>query len=315
MPGPQLAGAGEALDASLNTVITEFKMVRDEMATLKKFTTRYILQPHSGRSKELLTYGRLIARDLSDGVDITEAQDLSDARSTYSPSEVGLKVIIPRTTVRRVADPDLWQQVGRIMAAAYAVKEDTDCANEFDSFTTATLGAAGTILSPGLISSAVTGIRVGNNVTTPEPAPEPYFGAFHPCSIHSVANRLIPLTDVPTGTNVYLPTAAGATVGPGRTAYGDQILQQGSKAVGTLAGATIVASANIPVDANNDMEGAVFSREGVIYVSEFEPGEDSQDDASLRGKELVLTGSYIFGVYRPLAFGITVTADAVLPTS
>jgi hypothetical protein len=315
MPGPVLAGTGEALDASLNTMITEFYRLRDEIPKLKDYTTKFTLAPHSGRSKVILDYGRLIARDLSDGVDITEAQDLSDAQTAYSPNEVGLKVILPRTTVRRVADPDLMRQTGRMMAAAYYLKEDTDIANEFDSFTTATLGAAGTVLSPGLISAGVAGIRVGNNVTTPEPAPEPYFGIFHPCSIHSVANRIIPLTDVPVGTNVYVPTAAGATVGPGRTAFGDQVLQQGSKAIGTLAGATIVTSANIPVDASNDAEGVVCSREGLIYVSEFEPMEETQDDVSLRGKELVFTGSYVAGVHRPLAFGITVTCDAVLPTA
>jgi hypothetical protein len=310
-----LAGTGEALDASLNTIISEFYRLRDETPTLKEYATRFTLAPHSGRSKVILDYGRLIARDLSDGVDLVEAQDLSDAQTAYSPNEVGLKVILPRTTVRRVADPDLMAQTGRMMAAAYYLKEDTDGTGEFDSFTTATLGAAGTVLSPGLVSAGVAGLRVGNNLTTPEPAPEPYVGVFHPASIHSVAMRIIPLTDVPTGTNVYVPTAAGATVGPGRTAFGDKVLQQGTKAIGTLAGATMVGNANIAVDTNNDAEGAVFSKEGLIYVSEFEPEEDTENDASLRGKELVFTGSYVWGVHRPAAYGITVTVDAVLPTA
>ena len=315
MPGPNLAGTGEALDASLNTIISEFYRLRDETPKLKQEATRFTLAEHSGRSKVTLDYGRLIARNLSDGQDLTEAQDLSDSQNTYSPSEVGLKVILPRTTVRRVADPDLMAQAGRIMAAAYNLKEDVDGTAAFSSFTIA-LGTAGVILGPGLVSAAVTNLRTGGSLSVPEPAPEPYVGVFHPCSIHAVANRIIPLSDVPVGTNVYAPpSTAGVTVGPGRSSnMSERILQMGTRAVGELMGARIVSSANIAVDASNDAIASIFSREGLIYVSEFEPQEEIENDASLRGKELVLTGSYVWGVHRPAAYGTAITVDAVLPT-
>lgn len=315
MPGIQLAGASEALDASLNTVITEFHLLRDEIPKIKNIATPMTLPPHSGRSKVLLDYGRLEARNLSDGVPIAEAQDLADAQTLWTPNEVGLMVLLARTTVRRVADPDLDRQVGRMMAAAYNLKEDQDGTALFDDFTIS-LGAAGTILSPGLISAAVTQISVGGSVAVPEPAPEPYYGVFHPCSVHSVANRLIPMTDVPTGTTAYAPTTTtGVTVGPGRTSLGDRILQQGSSAVGRLSGATIISSANIAVDAANDAECVVMSKEGFIYIEEFPPQEDTEADIALRGKKLVMAGSYVFGVYRPAAYGALVTVDAILPTS
>ena len=57
--------------------------------------------------------------------------------------------------------------------------------------------------------------------------------------------------------------------------------------------------ANIPVS-SNAANGGVFSKEGLIYVSEVEPVmEPEEDDKSLRGIELNLWGSYVWGTYRP----------------
>ena len=126
VPGINLAGTGEALDTSLPTIYSEFKMLRDETGVCRKVSTKVTLPPHSGRSKNILNYGRLEAFDLDDGVDMVQAQTLADTNTAFTPNEVGLQVVIPKTTLRRIADPDLLKRTGRMMANAYDLKEDAD---------------------------------------------------------------------------------------------------------------------------------------------------------------------------------------------
>ncbi len=102
-----LAGTGEALDGSLNTIFSAFLMLRDETGTFRSTATRMDLKPHEGRSKNVNNYNRVVAVDLSDGVDMQQAQQLADTTTTYTPGEVGVQVLLPGSTMRRVADQKL----------------------------------------------------------------------------------------------------------------------------------------------------------------------------------------------------------------
>ena len=79
-----LAGTGEALDSSLNTIYSAFMVRRDETGVFRSCATRSNLKPHEGRSKNINTYGRFIAYDLSDGVDMAQSQQLSDTTTTFT---------------------------------------------------------------------------------------------------------------------------------------------------------------------------------------------------------------------------------------
>jgi len=311
--GINLAGTGENLDASLNTIVSAFKVLRDEDGKIRRLATRYTLEPHTGTSKVILNYGRVTAYAQTDGVDTTQAASLSDTQSTYTPSEVAARVILPGSTMRRVADPDLLRRTGTLLENAYALKEDQDGTAQFSSFTTS-IGAAGTVASVGSHMTAVTRLQYGSSTANPEPAPGPWFACYHPCTLHAILGRLVPLTDVPIGTTVYTGAAAGQTVGPGASgALSDQILRTWK--VKELGGVPVVPEANIAVDSSADAVNAMFSREGLIYISEVEPTLDREKDASMRGAiELIYWGSYGYGVYRPSAYAVGITADATQPT-
>lgn len=317
MPGVQIAGNGQALDQSLPTIITGFKVLRDYDGVMRRLADPLTMQPHTGSTHEILNYGRVAAYVVAEGVDIAQAQDLSDARTSITPDEVAVQVILAGSTMRRVADPALLRRTGEIMENAYNLKEDADGCTQLDSFTTA-IGSAGTIAGAGSISAAVTSLGTGNNTATPEPAPDPIQAVFHPCSLHAIMGRLQPLTDVPTGTNVYAPpSTAGATVAAGRgTAMADDIAKRGLKAMGMLAGIRVYMDANISVDASADAKSGVFSREGLKYLSEVPPHLDTEKDASLRdGIELNYWGAYGWQVYRAGAYGIECLFDATLPSA
>ena len=313
-----LAGSGQSLDASLNTVISEFRMLRDYLGVVRNHCTVMPLEPHTGLSKIVEHYGRVLAYNLPDGQDMSQAQALADFQDSYTPGEVGVQVLVANTTVRRVADPNLYSRIGRIMANAYELKVDQDGTAQFASFTIA-LGANGTILQPGHILAAVTQLSVGGSVTAPEPAPGPYAAVFHPCAMAVVAARLVPMTDVPTGTNAYTPTGnKGVTVGPGRggSELAEEIITAGGPAaVGSLFGANVYRDANCTIVASTNAQNCVYSEEGLMYVPEFEPYIDPDRSPSGRFTEINIIGSYIFGVYRAAAYGALITSDCTLPTS
>lgn len=312
-----LAGTGQALDSSLNTIYSEFKLLRDATGVFRSCATHLTLKPHEGTSKNVNNYSRVVAFDLADGVDMQQAQQLADTSTSYTPGEVGCQVLLPGSTMRRVADPDLLKRTGRMLSNAYDLKEDQDGGLQMVNFTPI-MGAAGDILGPHEYLGAVQRLSIGNNRANPEPPPEPWYIVDHPIKLGVLAGRLVPLTDVPVGTNVYTQATAdrGVTVGPGAGgALSDEILRRGIGALGTFWGTTVKQSANLIPDSSDDASGGAFSKEGLIYVSEVEPRSDPDtSDKSLRGAvELNYWGSYVWGLYRAAAYGCELLGDTTMP--
>src|SRR3990170_1240102 len=256
-----LAGTGQALDSSLNTIYSEFKLLRDATGVFRSCATHLKLKPHEGRSKNVNNYNRVVAYDIADGVDIQQAQQLADTTTTYTPGEVAVQVLLPGSTMRRVADPDLLKRTGRMLSAAYDLKEDQDGGLQMVNWTPI-MGATSRSLGAGEFLGALQRLSVGNSVTNPEPPPEPYFIVAHPTHLTALAAKLVPLTDVPLGTNVYVATTAstGGTRGPGGGAgMSDELIKRGIGALGSFWGAVVKKSANLT--GATDASGGAFSKE------------------------------------------------------
>jgi len=322
---PTLAGSSQALDTSLPTIYSEFLLLRDETGVMRNVSTMYTLEPNSGTTKNLINYGRVVAYNVADGADITQSQALSDFNTTYTPSEVAVQVTLAGSTMRRVQDTDLLQRTGRILNKAYDLKEDSDGTAQFTSFSSTDLGSASTVLSPGIIAAAAAQLRVGISIANPEPAPEPLICVLHPLSAVPLAGRIVPLTDVPTGTTIYGTDGgahAGLTLGVGGTSSaGERILKGGLKALGEVAGSGMAIHLDANVDATTAGTDAAtncaFAKEGMVYVSELEPRlvPDTSDVSMRDAVELNLWGSYVWGVYRAANYGVSIVCDASLPTS
>lgn len=317
------AGDGEALDDSLSVVYAEFKVRRQEIGVMRGCATHVRLKPHTGESYRINDYDRLAAYDVPDALDIAQAQDLVDNSTTYSPGDVAVQVVLPGSTMRRVADPDLFGRTGRMMSNAYDLKEDSDGCDQLTSFTPS-VGAAGTVISPGHAAAIGARLRIGNTrrttTTEAEPAPKPWYLVLNPLQGVPLEGRLVPFTDVPTGTTVYgANTGAhgGVTVGPGANSMTEKIVNRGVGAVRQISSMMLKYDANIIVDSSDDASGAGFSQEGLIYCSEVPPRPDHDySDKSQRGAvELNFWGAYVWGLFRASNYGIEGIFDASLPTS
>src|SRR3972149_1698563 len=98
---PTLAGASQALDTSLNTIYSEFLLLRDETGVMRSVSTEYKLKPNSGTAKNLLNYGRVIAYNVADRADIAQSQALSDFNTAYTPSAVAVQVTLAGAALGR----------------------------------------------------------------------------------------------------------------------------------------------------------------------------------------------------------------------
>ncbi len=315
------AGTGQPLDESFNTIISAFKERRDDTGVMRGSTTNMRLEPHTGPDKHINTYERVVALDVSDAQDITQAQALEDTRTSFTPGEVAVQVILAGSTLRRVADAALLRRTGRLLSNAYDLKEDQDGVAQFSSFTPS-LGSAGDVISPGHIDAMASRLRVGNSTTTPEPGPDPMFLILQPLQANVVRGRIIPFASVPRGDAAF-GVAGGAHAGEVVAAGGltsqlqVDMLLGGPGSMGRLAGFTVKEDANIAIDASDDAICAGYSKEAMNYILEVAPKlEPDMSDKSMRGAvELNLWGSYVWGLYNAAVWGVQGTFDSALPTS
>ncbi len=314
-----LAGPGQALDVSLPTIISQFMLLRDVTGVFRNSAESNELKRHTGTSWIRNNYGRVIAYDLDEAADMNQAQSLSDQATVITPAEVGAQVVIPGSTLRRVADASLESRVAEMLNNAYSLKEDQDGAAQMSSWTSTALGTTSTVIGISHVFAAAARLGVGSSVTAPEPAPMPWNYIGHDYQLQHLVGRLMVLTDVPVGTNVYTGNGAtGLTIGAGG-AGGDgareQMLKDGIGALTRMANMTVKKDANIPVTSSPSASGGAFSSAGLIYVSEVEPNIvlDTSDVSMRDAVEANVWGSYKFGLYRPANYGITMTFDATTP--
>lgn len=317
--GVNLAGAGQALDVSLPTIISEFMLLRDVTGVFRNSAQSETLQRHTGVSWIRNNYGRAIAYNLDEAADMNQNQTLSDAATVITPAEVGAQIVIPGSTLRRIADASLETRVATMLNNAYSLKEDQDGATQMSSWTSTALGTTSTVIGVGHIFAGGARLGVGSSTANPEPAPMPWFYIGHDFQLLHLIGRSMVLTDVPTGTNVYTGTAAGATFGAGHDSEGmsDEFMRGGIGALTRMAGITVKKDANIPVTSTPSATGGIFSQEGLIYVNEVEPHivKDTSDVSMRDAVELNVWGSYKFGLYRPANYGISMTFDCTTPTT
>lgn len=313
--GPTTAGAAGALTTSLPTIFSEFLLLQDVTGVARDSATEYKLMPHEGSVKNVNNYGRVLAVGLSDGVDYGQAQAITDATTTYTPSEIGVLAVLSGRSMQRVQDPDLLRRTARILQRAYDLKQDTDGVNQLASFTVTALGSTSTVASPGLFLAASGQLGVGATAAAPEPAPEPWFAITHDYSLVPVLARMVPLATTPAGSTAYVATGnAASSYAAGANAESDNRMAGGIGAIGRIGKITIKADANLLPDATPGVTGAAFSKEGLLFINEVDATMDTDMPKRLRGgAEVMVFGSYVFGNYRAGHYGVPIATDASTP--
>jgi hypothetical protein len=251
---------------------------------------------------------RAIAYALTEGVDMAQAQEITDSSMEVTPGEVGAQVVrtdlMSGQITKRANAPRL---LGQILGNAVITKEDVDCLSLGDGFTVA-LGSAGSSLTSGYIMAAGSAIRAGGQAAaaivagTPEPAPDPIFGVFNDNMLHTVNKEL----------SLGLATAVSGVQIPG-TDYSVEVLK--NAAVRRIGGVNVFVDNNLGKDASDDAKGCVAAKQALRFVSyDGGPKMEPERDASGRWTEMNIVKVYGTGEWKD-AWGREMLFDAASATS
>jgi len=218
---------------------------------------------------DILTYARLdSANGLTEGVDLSQIQQLVSNSLSITPTEHGIIVTLSKRLIRRQGDANIVSAAGRQMGDSLKRRQDLDIITLYDGFSKSIVGSSNTI--------DVTHFRGGiaylltDNDSSYGPAPLPLHASMH---IEQISDIILDVSDP--------GTAAG-----GRPAgFGDDLLQRWWKGRDRLYGVEIFHGGNIERDSSGDSKGGLFSKEALALVIANDADMTEQDDKSLRSIE------------------------------
>lgn len=242
------------------------------------------------KSQYIYKFGGATAIDLTDGVDMTEAQSLTIAGSTVTTDEAGLKVIITRKLADQL-NTDAAAAGGTIIGSAMAKKIDTDGLALFSGLDTA-LGAAASTLTLGHHAAAV-----AQCMGQSEPVPMPLVAVYHPYQINAFVDAL-----ATPGTNNMPPNVE------------EEYLRNWWKGNEKLYGTPIYSDGNISIDSSSGAYGAIFNKLAFVYLVGWEPLNWMIYDDSARAWEIGIVADY--GVAEADGtYGRAMYFNAAIPTT
>jgi hypothetical protein len=249
------------LDEAQAIVIGECLYTMEHDAPCKNLVTHFRL----GKGEKQLTVpkvGQMTASNLTDGVDITDSEDIGMTTTDLTCSEVGLKVILTDKLVRQ-EKPDMFRVVGKQMGDAMARKVDEDIIALFDGFSTAK-GASGAGLNFRSFAALVSILKAA-------PAPRPYAFVHHPHAIYNLMRDTAKVGSYP------IPHG-----------YSEDLLKDFWAM--TFDGVGVFSDGNIT--SGTTSKGAMFSKEALCFIESLSPNVERERDASLRATEIVMVSDY-----------------------
>lgn len=303
----------------LKLAIAKARETTQEQGTLKSLVFEDRLAQSMGTTWNSPKLGALNMQAATEGEDVTNFQQLSTSNVVITPGEVALAVKFSKKSLAQWSE-NMAVRAGRIMRDARDRRIDADLGGLAASFTTYTLGSAGTTLTVGHLAAGKSRLKSGNNTTgsaiaagtASNQAPSgPIWGCFRWESLTNVMRTLIggAITDASMATSS--PGAPGATGSFQQRALDDLY-------VGKLAGVQVYGNSNLAKDASDDTVGIIGHRDGIAYVpfphdgAEESPFVRDSDDG--RSLQMTLVSDYGFGILDQ-NYGIAATFDATAPTS
>lgn len=226
------------------------------------------------KSKYIPKFGTVTAKDLTDGVDMTEAQSLTITGTTHTTDEAGCKVIITKK-LRAQLKEDAYKAGGVVIGNAMAKKIDQDGLTLFSGLDTSLGAGSATTFSLSYVQAAVT-----QCLGQAEPVPEPIVCVVHPYMLHNIVGELA------TAASTFADVDMHSALKSGLSQY-----YRGNE---KLFNTAMFATGNIDAVAGttNAAYGAVFSKMAFIYLVGWEPENWLEEDKSLRGFEIGIVADY-----------------------
>jgi len=233
-------------------------------------------------------YGGATINSIAETDDLVGQSFTPSSIATLTPAEVGAQYFLTDTRVE--SDPfTVRNDASMDLGLAMATKFETDLIGNFTSFSSGTIGAAGSAITWSYFFNMEAILRNAK-------APYPYFALLHPYQWNVLAKA--------------------ASVAGTRTNAADPLLEQVNSMyfVRQVGGVYVFVSSNITPDASDDAYCGMWSRDAIALDMRRQPRIEPERDASRRGWELNLSALYAHGVWRP-TFGCAGLFDAATPTT
>jgi len=289
-----------ALDQTVNAIRAKAIFTMQDQGVFPGVVDR-VSVPDGNRSFTEPKIAALTAYELTEGVDMDQAQQLTDTLLTVSPVEYGVQVIYTRLA-QRTRSESTAALISRAITDALKKKQDTVGTVMMDGFET-TLGSGTGTATRGYLGAAMALIR--GNAT--EPSNEPVSCVLHPYCYNDLVDQIADM-GIPAGSTIASFTA------PFNVGVGGLPEEFARKyVVGRVANMPIVTDANIALTSNT-AKGAAFTKRALVYAELWGIDVQPQKDESLRGTEMNGTMCFAYGERTDLS-GTELYLAATAPSS
>lgn len=292
------------IDQAVEKFVAESRYTLQERRGVARSTMRVETLPSGqGPSVNIPKYGQVSTFALTEGVDMTQAQQITDTGMVITPTEYGSQVIL--TDLNMMEAKDSFMEVARrILRDSFDRQQDQVLCDDFANHSL-DIGAGAAVLNVGEVMAGHASIKYnapanGSAGRGGEPAPDPTFGVFTPAQIHALNKTLIGGAGASGATQITPETERSRPV-------------EGSFTIPGMPGLTIMSDINIEKDASDDAVGVIRSKEANILVELGEVSIKPERDESLRGTEVNIVGRWARGEYDD-DWGRKATFDSALPT-
>ena len=296
-----ITGPGSITNA-VDVMVAESRFVMEERpGVIWDSISKEKLPLHKGRSVTIPKYGTLNTAPLTEGVDLTMAQEITDSAITITPSEYGAKVVVTDVEMDTIRD-DFWRVAGRLLGDSFNRQREWVLCDDAPSFSV-TGGSAGTAFNLGHAMAMFASLQynapaAGVAGRGGEPAPTPIYAFMTPSTAHSLKKTMV--GGIGAAANTQVPPDLARTK-----------LSEEFEAGGVMVKTTI----HLSKDTSDDAVFPIMSEMAWIGVEHGGgPKAERQRDASLRGEEIVFSGRWGRGEFND-SWGRAFTADSALPTS
>lgn len=298
---------------AVRTYIAEVDMFNEHGTVMRQCIDSKTLSRKQGRAWNEPYVPPVTATSLTDGVEFDSPTQISDAKITITPAEVGVQMLWTKRS-DATSTLNMASIVAELTANAINYKEDTDLLGQLDSFSSS-LGSGTSTLTVDLVgkgAALVRGGRTGTSRTgartTGDPAPPPYFAIFHEYNRYDLASQLSGLGGAPT--QVTTGAAVSNFAGQSLTEFNARFIEQ--HVVGNIHGVKCLVDNNFTIS-SNAIKGGVFSKKAMVHV-QF-AGMDSYQVTEKDGRAIrvTVTKDYGFGE-RADNYGVELHVDCTVPS-
>ncbi len=240
---------------------------------------------------------------LTQGVDLSQAQTVSDTNVQITVAEAGGQVVITDLAVEALKD-NILEMIGQGLGNAYSNRLDNDLTSLFSGLD-AGFGTSSSTFAAGWLRAAHARL-----INATRPTSGPLSIVLHPYQWDDIA---LDMASMRSGTWRYTVGTPSVADVPGASISGATEEVWRKYFVSDLFGVPVFVDPTISITSSASY-GAIFARDSEIYVSYREPDTENERDASLRATEINIVGVYGKGE-RDGTWGFYTQSDTTAPTS